>query len=398
MNVFVINSGSSSIKYQLIRMPDADLVCSGLIERIGLDNSSITHKVFKNGTEKTLKENVEIDDHASGLKEVARLLTDEEYGVISNPDEIKIVGHRVLHGGDVFSATTKIDDAVKNEIQKLFPLGPLHLPANYTGIVVAEKIFRKATQVAVFDTAFHQTMPPKAFRYAIPKELYTTHHIRAYGFHGTSHKYVSEKTNEYLKNPEAKIITIHLGNGSSMAAVDGGKCVDTTMGLGPLDGLIMGTRCGDIDATIIFHMVNQLGYDLNQVDNILNKKSGMLGLTGSSDMRDVKAEIARGNEDASLAYEMYAYRIRKYIGAYAAALEGLDAVVFTGGIGENDDNMRKLCLSGLGFLGLRLNEAANAERQSGIREISVEGSKVKALIVPTNEELEIARQCYSLLK
>jgi acetate kinase len=378
-------------------MPEAELVCSGLIERIGLDNSSITHKVIKNNIEKILKENLEIDDHAGGLKEVARLLTDKEYGVINNPDEIKIVGHRVLHGGDIFSATTIIDEAVKDQIKKLFPLGPLHMPANYTGIIVAEKIFTKATQVAVFDTAFHQTMPPKAFRYAIPKELYTTHHIRAYGFHGTSHKYVSEKALEYLKNPDAKIITVHLGNGSSIAAVDKGKCVDTTMGLGPLTGLIMGTRCGDIDGTVIFHMVNQLGYDINQVDNILNKKSGMLGLAGSSDMRDIKAEIAKGNEDAALAYEMYAYRIRKYIGSYAAALGGLNAVIFTGGIGENDESMRKLSLTGLEFLGIQLDETKNNERQKGIREINTADSVVKALIVPTNEELEIAIQCYELL-
>jgi acetate kinase len=398
MNIFVINSGSSSIKYQLIRMPDAELVCSGLIERIGLDNSSITHKVIKNDVEKILKENIEIDDHAGGLQEVARLLTDKEYGVISNPDEIKIVGHRVLHGGDIFSATTIITEAVKDQIKKLFPLGPLHMPPNYTGIIVAEKIFTKATQVAVFDTAFHQTMPAKAFRYAIPKELYTTHHIRAYGFHGTSHKYVSEKALEYLKNPDAKIITIHLGNGSSIAAVDKGKCIDTTMGLGPLTGLIMGTRCGDIDGTVIFHMVNQLGYDINQVDTILNKKSGMLGLAGSSDMRDIKAEIEKGNEDAKLAYDMYAYRIRKYVGSYAAALGGLDAIVFTGGIGENDETMRKLSLSGLQFLGIALDDAKNNERQKGIREVNTDGSKVKVLIVPTNEELEIARQCYSLLK
>jgi acetate kinase len=398
MNIFVINSGSSSIKYQLIRMPDAELICSGLVERIGMDNSAITHKTIKGTVEKTLKETLEIDDHASGLKEVARLLTDKEFGVISNPDEINVVGHRVLHGGDVFSATTIIDDAVKDQIKKLFPLGPLHLPANYTGIIVAEKIFPKATQVAVFDTAFHQTMPPKAYRYAIPNELYITHSIRAYGFHGTSHKYVSEKAAEYLNKPDAKIITIHLGNGCSMAAVDAGKCVDTTMGLGPVDGLIMGTRSGEIDPTVIFHMVNQLGYDINQVDNILNKKSGLLGLTGFSDMRDVKEAEAIGNPDAILAHELYAYRIKKYIGAYTAVLNGLDAIVFTAGVGENDELTRSLSSSCLEFLGIKLDEEKNHTRVKGIHEINTADSKVKILIVPTNEELEIARQCYSLLK
>lgn len=378
-------------------MPEAELICSGLVDRIGLENSSIIHKVIRNNEEEVLKENLEIDDHAGGLQEVARLLTDEKHGVISNPDEIKIVGHRVLHGGEEFTATTIVTEEVKEGIKKLFPLGPLHNPANYTGIVVAEKIFTKATQVAVFDTAFHQTMPPKAFRYAIPKDLYNTHHIRSYGFHGTSHKYVSAKAIEYLKNPDAKILTIHLGNGSSIAAVDKGKCVDTTMGLGPLAGLVMGTRCGDIDATVVFHMANQLGYDVNQIDNIFNKKSGLLGLAGSSDMRDVIAEIEKGNKDAELAYDMYAYRIKKYIGAYAAALGGLDGIVFTGGIGENDESMRKLSVTGLEFLGIKLDEEKNKVRTKNIREINTPDSKVKILIIPTNEELEIATQCYQLI-
>lgn len=398
MNIFVINSGSSSIKYQLIRMPEAELICSGLVERIGQGTpASITHKAIQGNAEKTLKETLEIDDHAAGLKEVARLLTDKEFGVINDPDEIKIVGHRVLHGGDIFSATTIIDTAVKEQIKKLFPLGPLHNPANYTGIIVAEKIFTKATQVAVFDTAFHQTMPAKAFRYAIPNEFYTQHSIRVYGFHGTSHKYVSEKAAEYLNNPSAKIITIHLGNGCSMAAVNSGKCIDTTMGLGPVDGLIMGTRSGDIDPTVIFHMVNQLGYDINQVDTMLNKKSGMLGLTGFSDMRDIETEEEKGNAEVILAHEMYAYRIQKYIGAYAAALNGLDAIVFTAGVGENDKVTRRLCSVDLDFLGIQLDLDKNNTRTKGIHEINTADSKVKILVVPTNEELEIAHQCYELM-
>ncbi len=397
MNIFVINSGSSSLKYQLLQLPQGNLLCNGLIDRIGLDNSSITHKVYKTEGEKIFKEVIEIQDHATGLTEVVKLLTDKEYGVVENTNEIKVVGHRVVHGGVTFSNTLVITKEVKDKIKNLFHLGPLHLPANYTGIDVAEKIFTSATQVAVFDTAFHQTMPPKAYRYAIPKDLYTTHHIRAYGFHGTSHKYVSEKAIQYLNNPNAKIITIHLGNGSSMAAVDKGKCIDTTMGLGPLTGLMMGTRSGDIDATVIFHLVNQLGYDINQVDNLLNKKSGLLGLVGSSDMRDVKNEIGKGNPDAILAYEMYAYRIKKYIGAYAAAMGGLDAVVFTGGIGENDNTLREQVLTGLDFLNLHLDTNLNNQSSKEIRAINTSTSTVKALVIPTNEELEIALQCYALL-
>lgn len=398
MNIFVINSGSSSIKYQLIKMPEATLICSGLIDRIGLTNSSITHKIFKNNIETIHKKNLEIDDHGMGLQEVARLLTNDELGVIKNPDEIKVVGHRVVHGGESFAVTTIITPAVKEQIKKLFPLAPLHNPPNFLGIEVAEKIFINAKQIAVFDTAFHQTMPEVAFRYAIPKEFYYVHEIRAYGFHGTSHKYVSEKAVEYLQNSNAKIITIHLGNGCSMAAIDAGKCVDTSMGMGPINGLMMGTRSGDLDQSIIFHLVNQLGYDVEQVNNILNKKSGMMGLTGFSDMRDIRTEIKNGNKDAALAYEMYAYRIRKYIGAYTAILNGLDAIVFTAGVGENDALARKLSSSNLEWLGITLDEEKNNTQTKEIREINTPNSKVKILIVPTNEELEIARQCYNLLK
>jgi acetate kinase len=381
MNIFVINSGSSSIKYQLIQMPEAKLICSGLIDRIGLGNSSITHKTY----------------HAIGLKEVARLLTNADFGVIKDPAEIKVVGHRVVHGGESFSNTAIITPEVKEQIKKLFPLAPLHNPANLLGIEVAEKIFTNAEQIAVFDTAFHQTMPAVAYRYAVPNELYTQHGIRAYGFHGTSHKYVSEKAAEFLHNPKAKIITIHLGNGCSMAAVDAGKCIDTTMGIGPINGLMMGTRSGDIDQSVIFHLVNQLGYNIEEVNNILNKKSGMLGLTGFSDMRDIRAEIEKGNDSASLAYDLYAYRIRKYIGAYAAALNGLDAIVFTAGVGENDTLTRKLSASNLEFLGIHLDDNKNSASDRGIREINTTDSPVKILVVPTNEELEIAKQCFSLL-
>lgn len=397
MHIFVINSGSSSIKYQLIRMPEAQLICSGLIERIGLENSTITHKTFPGQTEKVYKESLDIDDHAAGLREAAKLLTDQVIGVIKNPAEIKVVGHRVVHGGESFSATTIITAQVKEEIKKLFPLAPLHNPANYLGIEVAEKIFSNAKQVAVFDTAFHQTMPAVAYRYAIPNEFYHEFGIRAYGFHGTSHKYVSEKATAYLQKADAKIISIHLGNGCSIAAVHAGKCIDTTMGIGPVNGLMMGTRSGDIDQSVIFYMVNQLGYDIDQVNNILNKKSGMIGLTGYSDMRDIRAEIEKGNEDAKLAYDMYAYRIRKYIGAYTAALNGLDAIIFTAGVGENDVLVRKLSASNLEYLGIRLDDEKNKLPVRGIHEINTDGSGVKILVIPTNEELEIARQCFELL-
>ncbi|NOS54767.1 MAG: acetate/propionate family kinase, partial [Cyclobacteriaceae bacterium] len=317
MNVFVINSGSSSIKYQLIRLPEATVVCSGLVDRIGQEGASILHKVNTNGGVNSTKLSLPIVDHAAGLTEVSRLLTDPAIGVIKDPKEIEVVGHRVVHGGESFSDTQLITPEVKEKVKKLFSLAPLHNPANFLGIEVGEKIFASARQVAVFDTAFHQTMPPVAYRMAIPGELYTKHSIRAYGFHGTSHKYVSRIAINHLQKEDSKIITIHLGNGCSICAVENGKCIDTSMGLGPMNGLIMGTRTGDIDPSIIFHLVNQLGYSLDEVHLILNKKSGMLGLTGHSDMRDIKAEYEKGNNEAILAYQMYAYGIKKYIGSYA---------------------------------------------------------------------------------
>ncbi len=378
-------------------MPTEKPICSGLVERIGFEDSLITHKVYNAGEEKVTKKTVAVANHEEGLYEVAALLTDSEIGVISNPDEIVAVGHRLVHGGETFGATTIIDDAVKTQIKKLFPLAPLHNPPNYLGVEVAEKIFKKAKQVGVFDTAFHQTMPAKAYRFAIPEELYREHSIRAYGFHGTSHRYVSRQTNEYLRNPDAKIITIHLGNGCSMTAVEAGKSVDTSMGFGPVSGLVMGTRAGDIDAAVIFHLIDQLGYESQQVNNLLNKHSGMLGLTGFSDMRDVRDAVANGDQKAELASEMYAYRIKKYIGAYAAVLNGLDAIVFTAGVGENDKSTRKRICANMEYLGIHFNEAANEQPGSGIRELNTPESPVKILIVPTNEELEIAQECFVLL-
>ncbi|HPH45539.1 MAG TPA: acetate kinase [Chryseolinea sp.] len=397
MNVFVINSGSSSIKYQLIQMPDAKVICSGLIDRIGLDGSAIHHKAFLKGTEQVLKKQLLIKNHSDGLTEAAKLLTDSEIGVIKNPDEIHVVGHRVVHGGESFSSTMIITENVKKKIKELFPLAPLHNPPNYLGIEVAEKIFTNAKQVAVFDTAFHQTMPPVAYRIAIPKSFYEEHQIRAYGFHGTSHKYVSERAAAYLKKKDSKIITVHLGNGCSMTAIRDGKCIDTSMGFGPMNGLIMGTRTGDIDQSIIFHLVNELGYTLDELNAILNKKSGMLGLTGFSDMRDVKSEYKKGNAEAILAYEMYAYHIRKYIGSFMAVLNGLDVLVFTAGVGENDSLTRELSLKNMDSLGIHLDEKKNNEGGKGTYEINRGDASVKILVIPTNEELEIAQQCYALL-
>ena len=378
-------------------MPDEMPVCSGLVERIGLEGSTITHKVYAGQSEKVIKKAIDLPDHEAGLQEVTRLLTNAETGVIQNPEEIHAVGHRVVHGGEIFAATTVITYEVKQEIKKLFPLAPLHNPANYMGIEVAEKIFTKAKQVAVFDTAFHQTMPEKAFGYAIPQAFYIERHIRAYGFHGTSHKYVSALAAGYLQNPQAKLISIHLGNGCSMAAINAGKSVDTSMGFGPLNGLIMGTRSGDIDPSVIFYLINELGYDAEQVKDLLNKQSGMQGLTGFSDMRDISKAIAEGDKSLQLAFEMYAYRIKKYIGAYAAVLNGLDAIIFTAGVGENDANIRMLVCAGMTFLGIKIDEEKNNVRSGVIREINTKDSAVKVLIVPTNEELEIAEECFKLL-
>ncbi|MBN7811450.1 acetate kinase [Algoriphagus sp. H41] len=397
MNVFVINSGSSSIKYQLISMPAARVICSGMVDRIGLEESKVEYRAFLPEGLKSREENLPVPGHAEGLRAVAAFLTDPEVGVISDPSQVHVVGHRVVHGGEKFSQTQLITEEAKAMIQELFPLAPLHNPANFLGIEVAEKIFAQAKQVVVFDTAFHQTMPAVAFRMAIPNEYYEKHKIRSYGFHGTSHKYVSERAAEYLAKKGPKLITIHLGNGCSMAAVKEGRCVDTSMGLGPMNGLIMGTRVGDVDQSVIFHLVQQLGYSLDEVNTVLNKKSGMLGLTGFSDMRDIRARYEAGEKAAILAYQMYAYHIRKFIGAYAAVLNGLDAIVFTAGVGENDALTRTLACADMDFLGIKLDAAKNAEPGKGLREINQEGSPVKVLVVPTNEELEIAKQCYDLL-
>lgn len=396
MKVVIINSGSSSIKYQLIDMPAKEVICTGMIDRIGLDSSNLVYKTDKD----SLEETVAIPNHKVGLERIARLLMDDNIGVIKSTKEIEAVGHRVVHGGASFSDTVAITDAVKEKIKQLFELAPLHNPANLEGINVAEEIFATAKQVAVFDTAFHQTMPEVAYKYAIPNDLLLKNKIRAYGFHGTSHKYVSEKAISYLKsvNVSSKnIITIHLGNGCSITAVKDGKSVDHSMGFGPSNGLVMGTRAGDIDQSVIFYMVNTLGYSLDEVNNLLNKQSGMLGLTGFSDLRDIQEQAAKGNADCQLALDMNVYRIKKYIGSYAAVLNGLDAIVFTAGIGENSAYIREQVCADMGYFGLTLDEVKNEIRSKEIREINTGGSKTKILVIPTNEEVEIANQVYDLL-
>ncbi|MFC3417682.1 acetate/propionate family kinase [Algoriphagus hitonicola] len=397
MNVFVINSGSSSIKYQLIKMPEEQVICSGIVDRIGQEGARVEYKATLSGNEIKEIKLMPIPDHSVGLQAVAEFLTESQIGVINNPDEVEVVGHRVVHGGEKFASTQLISEEAKQKIKELFPLAPLHNPANYLGIEVAEKIFKKARQVAVFDTAFHQTQPEVAYRMAIPNEFYEKHGIRNYGFHGTSHKYVSERAAEYLGKADLKLITVHLGNGCSMAAIQEGNCVDTSMGLGPMNGLIMGTRAGDIDQSVIFHLVNQLGYSLDEVNTILNKKSGMLGLTGFSDMRDIQQQIEKGNPEAKLAYQLYAYRIKKYIGSFVAAMNGLDAVIFTGGVGENDRMTRQLVCEEMNFLGIQIDQTKNESPKQTVQEIQSDDSNVKLLVIPTNEELEIAKQCFGLL-
>ena len=392
MKIVIINSGSSSIKYQLIEMPSAAIICSGMIDRIGLETSNLSYVTTTDKIEKTLP----IANHKIGLEKIAALLMDQKVGVIKSTKEINAVGHRVVHGGSDFSNTTIIDVEVKEKIKQLFDLAPLHNPANYEGIIVASAIFEDATQVAVFDTAFHQTIPVEAYKFAIPNYLLTEHKIRVYGFHGTSHKYVSEKAIKYLEK-SSKIITIHLGNGCSMAAIKDGISIDTTLGFGPMNGLIMGTRCGDVDQSVVFHLVNALGYSLVEVNTMLQKESGMLGLTGFSDLRDIESNAEQGNKGCQLALDMNAYRIKKYIGSYAAVLGGLDAIIFTAGIGENSSYIRKLVCSDMEYFGLELDLDKNELRSTAIREINLPQSKAKILVIPTNEELEIAHQVFDLL-
>ncbi|AXT53681.1 acetate kinase [Aquimarina sp. BL5] len=392
MQVLVLNSGSSSIKFQLFSMPSEEVLCSGLIERIGLEDAKVNYKTIN----KDIKNIIRIADHKEGLELVAEYLLDPKIGVIESVHDIDIVGHRVVHGGSAFAETVEINEKVKQEIEKLSALAPLHNPANLQGILVSEEIFHEAKQVAVFDTAFHQTIPAQSYKYAIPKTFLEDHNIRVYGFHGTSHKYVSEKAIEFLGEQSSKIITIHLGNGCSMTAIKNGKSVDHSLGFAPMNGLIMGTRSGDIDPAVIFYMIKSLGYSPDQVNSLLQKESGMLGLTGYSDLRDIESNAEKGDVNCQKALEMNAYRIKKFIGSYTAVMNGLDAIVFTAGIGENSDVMRKLVSTNLEYLGIELDGEKNSIRSKEIRDISQASSRVKILVIPTNEELEIAKQSVKL--
>jgi len=393
MKVLVLNSGSSSIKFQLLEMPSEKVSYSGIVERIGTNDAVLTYRTTTEESTITL----EIPNHQVGLQTISNYLLDPINGVVQHANEIDAVGHRVVHGGDAYAETTLINDQVKNKLKEFSSLAPLHNPHNLKGIEMAGKIFPEAKQIAVFDTAFHQTMPIKARKFAIPNNFYEEQGIKVYGFHGTSHKYVSEKASEYLKKDDSKIISIHLGNGCSITAVRNGKSIDHSLGFGPSNGLIMGSRSGDIDHSLIFYLVNDLGYTLNQVNNLLIKESGMLGLTGYSDLRDIQAEAENGNADCKLALDMNAYRIKKYIGAYTAAMNGLDALVFTAGIGENSALLRSMVCSDMQYFGIDFDDSKNALKSSGLREIQSSTSAVKILIIPTNEELEIAKQAFQLL-
>lgn len=393
MKILVINSGSSSIKFQLIEMPEKRVLAVGLVERIGLGESKIT---LTTETQK-IEELKAISNHEEGLRMVAALLLEPALGLLKNADEIEGVGHRVVHGGSAFSKTVVIDEQVKQKIAELFSLAPLHNPHNLKGVEVAEKIFKKAVQIAVFDTAFYQSIPEEAYRFAIPNDFYTKHQVRTYGFHGTSHKYVSQKAIAHLHQDHSKIITVHLGNGCSITAVKNGLSVDHSLGFGPMNGLIMGTRSGDIDQSVIFYMIDELGYSPEAVKKILMEESGMLGLTGYSDLREIEMKAEQGDAHCKLALKMNAYRVKKYIGAYIAVLNGIDALVFTAGIGENSDVLRKLICSDLDYLGIALDAEKNSHRSKELREIQAATSRVKVLVIPTNEEIEIAMQSYQLL-
>lgn len=388
MKILVINAGSSSLKYQLINMDSHEVMAKGLCERIGIEGSNLQHtniaKDEKTKIEKPMK------DHGDAIQMVIDALVDAKIGVISSMDEIGAVGHRVVHGAEEFANSCMITEAVMKALEKCTPLAPLHNPPNIIGIEACRKIMPNTPMVAVFDTAFHQTMPAKAFMYALPYELYEKERIRKYGFHGTSHKYVSQKAAEILgkKPEELKIVTCHLGNGSSISAVDGGKCVDTSMGFTPLDGVPMGTRTGSMDPAVVTYLING-GMSAKEVDNLMNKQSGVQGVSGvSSDFRDLSAASAEGNKRAQLALDMFTYQVKKYVGSYAAAMGGIDAVVFTAGVGENDAATRAAIVDGLDFMGIKIDADKNNTR--GTVDISAADSNVKTLVIPTNEELMIA--------
>ncbi|MBQ1264485.1 MAG: acetate kinase [Oscillospiraceae bacterium] len=396
MNILVINAGSSSLKYQLMNPETGDVAAKGLCERIGIDGR-LNHKAC--ATDNKVVREIPMPTHKEAIEAVMQILVDPVDGVIKSVDEIDAVGHRVLHGGDKFVESCIIDEACKQAIRDCIPLGPLHNPANLMGIEACEKAMPGKPQVAVFDTAFHMTMPPKAYRYAIPTKYYTEDHLRRYGFHGTSHRFVSKRCIELMGNKkDLKIIVCHLGNGSSLSAVKDGKCQDTSMGLSPLAGVPMGTRSGDIDTCVAQFIMNKEGMSADDCLSMLNKKSGMLAMSGvSSDFRDIEAAANEGNADCRLALDKFAYEVKKYIGAYSAALEGLDCLVFTAGVGENGGTTRAAICEGLEYLGVKIDEEKNKLRGEEVI-ISTPDSKVTVWIIPTNEELMIAQDTAELVK
>ena len=381
MKVLIINGGSSSFKYQLIEMDTETVLAKGLAERIGLEQSKITHEYWEKGEKHKISKEMHFPNHEAAFKVIAEYLTDKDFGVIKSTSEVKYIGHRVVHGGK-FTTPERVTPAVVEELRKVIPLAPLHNPASIIGI-----------------EAFHQTMPEKAFRYAIPNHFYTEDKIRRYGFHGISHKYVDARTRRHFNNPHLKNITLHLGNGASMAAVnEQGHCIDTSMGFGPNEGMLMGTRCGDIDSAVVFFL-GKKGLSNDEIAKIFNHESGMKGITGSSDARDVEALAEKGDHNGKLCLDMYAYRVKKYIGAYAAALNGVDTLIFTAGLGENSSTIREAICEDLEFLGIKIDKTKNKElnHPSDIVEVQAADSKVKIVLVATNEEIQIARDVLSLV-
>jgi len=391
--ILVLNSGSSSLKFQLLEMPEEKVVCEGMAERIGAEAGRL--KLQAGG--KAHEEDLGLVTHKGALERIAELLRDPAVGGIRSGTDLAAVGHRVVHGGDRFSSTTQVSEAVKKQIQDLSRLAPLHNPPNLEGILLAETLFPGAIQVAVFDTAFHQTIPLKARKYAIPNALFRDHGVQVYGFHGTSHKYVYEQVAPRM-GKEARIVSLHLGNGCSATAIRDGKSIDHSLGFTPSNGLIMGSRSGDIDHGIIFFLVETLGYSLGEVNELLTKESGLLGLTGYTDFRDIQQGAEQGEANCVLAMEMAAYRIRKYIGAYAAAMNGLDGLIFTAGIGEHSSALRKAVCQEMEYFGIHLDPEKNEHPGSGVQAVHAADSRVQIWVVPTDEELEIARQAYQVYR
>ena len=398
MRIIVVNSGSSSIKYEVFELEGLVATAKGLLERIGAQDSRLKHRwLTPSGKWEEIVETRHVANHREGFSFILEVSNRARSG--GQVPEIFAVGHRVVHGGEKFSQPAIIDDAALKTIEELIPLAPLHNPANVTGIKVMRELLPAVPQVAVFDTAFHQTMPARAFHYALPAEFYRSYDVRRYGFHGTSHQYVSGEAARHLGRPleTLNLITLHLGNGASATAIERGKSIDTSMGLTPLEGLVMGTRCGDLDPAVHFYLARKTGRPFEEIEGILNKESGLKGICGVNDMREIQDRAHGGDVQAELALEMFCYRVKKYIGAYYAALGWADAIVFTGGIGENSAAVRAKSCEGLSALGINLDERRNNADAPGIREIQDKGSRVRILVIPTNEEHEIARQTVEVI-